>query len=239
MTDLLDRLVEAHGGLQRWNELQTVTAHLAQGGAVWALKGQQGVLDDVFITAKLHEERESHYPFGAAGRRSVFTPERVAIETDDGTVVEALDQPRASFAGHTVETPWTTLQLAYFVGTAMWTYLAQPFAFTMPGFETAELEPWQENGEQWRRLRVSWPGHLATHSTEQTVYVGDDGLIRREDYDVDIMGGATGAHYMSGYTQVDGIMLPTGHRIFPRTPEGQALTDQLLVSIDLSEITFA
>jgi hypothetical protein len=33
MTDLLDRLVEAHGGLQRWNELQTVTAHLAQGGA--------------------------------------------------------------------------------------------------------------------------------------------------------------------------------------------------------------
>jgi hypothetical protein len=29
------------------------------------------------------------------------------------------------------------------------------------------------------------------------------------------------------------------HRIFPRTPEGQALNDQLLVSIDLSEITFA
>jgi hypothetical protein len=105
--------------------------------------------------------------------------------------------------------------------------------------DLAELEPWQENGEQWRRLRVAWPSHLATHSTVQTVYVGDDGLIRREDYEVEIMGGATGAHYMSGYTRVDGIMLPTGHRIFPRTPEGQALNDQLLVSIDLSEITFA
>ena len=34
-------------------------------------------------------------------------------------------------------------------------------------------------------------------------------------------------------------MIPTGHRIFPRTPEGQALTEPLLVSIDLSEITFA
>ena len=54
-----------------------------------------------------------------------------------------------------------------------------------------------------------------------------------------IMGGSAGAHYMSGYTQVAGIMLPTGHRILPRTPEGQALTEPLLISIDLSEITFA
>ena len=239
MAELLDTVVEAHGGLKRWNELETVTAHLAQGGVLWALKGHQGVLDDVFVTASLHEERESHYPFAAAGQRSVFTPERVAIETDRGSGVEALEQPRASFAGHTLETPWTTLQLAYFVGTAMWTYLTQPFTFTLPGFETAELEPWQENGEQWHRLRVVWPGHLATHSTVQTVYVGNDGLIRREDYDVDILGGSTGAHYMSGYTQVSGIMIPIGHRIFPRTPEGQALTEPLLVSIDLSEITFA
>lgn len=239
MTDLLDKLVEAHGGLERWDALQTVTAHLTQGGAVWALKGQPGVLDDVYLTADLHEERVSHYPFGAPGRRSAFTQEHVAIETDDGTVLEAIDDPRMSFAGHVVDTPWTTLQLAYFVGTAMWTYLAQPFAFTMPGFQTAEVEPWHENGEQWRRLKVTWPDYLATHSTVQTVYVGDDGLIRREDYEVEIMGGAPGAHYMSGYTQVDGIMLPAGHRIYGRTPDDQAVFDQLLVSIDLSEIEFA
>jgi hypothetical protein len=56
---------------------------------------------------------------------------------------------------------------------------------------------------------------------------------------MDILGGSTGAHYMSGYTRVAGIMVPTGHRIFLRTPEGQALTEPLPVSIDLSEITFA
>ena len=239
MTDLLDKVVEAHGGLARWNELETVSAHLIQGGVLWSVKGQEGVLDDVFATASLHEERESHHPFGAPGRRSAFTPERVAIETDDGTVVEALEQPRASFAGHTLETPWTTLQLAYFVGTAMWTYLTQPFTFTLPGFETTELEPWLENGEQWRRLRVVWPGYLATHSTVQTLYFGDDGLIRRHDYDVEIQGGSLGAHYMSDYTRVAGIMLPTKHRIFPRAPEGQALSEPLLISIDVSEVTFA
>jgi hypothetical protein len=38
MTDLLDSVVAAHGGLKRWNELETVSARLAQGAgeaAVW------------------------------------------------------------------------------------------------------------------------------------------------------------------------------------------------------------
>ena len=113
MTDLLDSVVEAHGGLKRWNEMETVSAHLAQGGVTREMVGQKGVLDDVFVTASLHEERVSHYPFGAAGRRSVFTPARGAIENDDGTVVGALEQPRASFAGNTLQMPWTASQLAY------------------------------------------------------------------------------------------------------------------------------
>jgi hypothetical protein len=238
MTDLLKTVIEAHGGLEHWTELDSVSARLVQSGALWALKGHAGVLDDVFVRASLHEERESHHPFGAPDRRSAFTPQRVAIETTAGEVIEALEQPRASFAGHTLETPWTALQLAYFAGTAMWTYLTQPFTFTLPGFETMELAPWQEAGQEWRRLRVIWPAYLATHSTEQTLYVGDDGLFRRHDYDVEIAGNNAAAHYLSGYTQVAGIMVPTSHRIFPRTADGQTLPEPLIVSIDLSDVAF-
>jgi hypothetical protein len=238
MTDLLETVIEAHGGLDRWNQLDSVSARLVQGGILWAVKGQEGVLDDVNMRARLHEERESHHPFGGPDRRSSFTPERVAIETTHGDVVEEMDQPRASFAGHTLETPWSSLQLAYFVGTAMWTYLTQPFTFALPGFETSELEPWQEADEEWRRLHVVWPSYLATHSTEQTLYFGNDGLIRRHDYDVEIQGGSGGAHFMSDYTEVAGIMVPTKHRIYPRGPESQALAEPLLVSIDVSEIAF-
>jgi hypothetical protein len=238
MSDLLDTVIEAHGGLERWNQVDSVSARLLQGGALWALKGHGGVLDDVFVRARLHQEEESHHPFGAPDHRSAFTPERVAIETTSGDLIDALEHPRPSFAGHTVETAWTTLQLAYFVGTAMWTYLTQPFTFALPGFETTELDPWPESGEKWRRLHVVWPSSLATHSTEQTLYVGDDGLFRRHDYDVEIMGGTTAAHYLSDYVEVAGIMVPTRHRIFPRQPDGQSLTEPLLVAIDLSEISF-
>ncbi|MDQ1534828.1 MAG: hypothetical protein QOF28_2589 [Actinomycetota bacterium] len=104
MNDLLDTAIEAHGGRERWTQLDSVSARLIQGGALWALKGQAGVLDDVVVTASLHQERVSHRPFGAAGRHSAFTPERVAIERDDGTELGALERPRDSFAGHTLET---------------------------------------------------------------------------------------------------------------------------------------
>jgi hypothetical protein len=238
MDDLLESAIEAHGGLERWNRLDSVSARLIQGGAFWEMVGQAGVLDDVVVTARLHEERVSHRPFGADDRRSAFTPKRVAIESDDGTVLEALDQPRASFADLAPESPWSTLQLAYFVGTAMWTYLTQPFAFAMPGFETSELEPWDEADQQWHRLRVVWPSYLATHSSEQTLYFDSDSLLVRHDYDVEIAGGTPAAHYVSDYDEVDGIKLPTKHRIFPRTPDGQSLPEPLIVSIDLSEIAF-
>jgi hypothetical protein len=138
----------------------------------------------------------------------------------------------------TFETPWSTLQLAYFVGTAMWTYLTQPFTFAMPGFQTSVLEPWDEAGQQWRRLRVIWPSYVATHSTEQTLYFNDDCPLARHDYDVEISGGTSAAHYVSDYEEVAGIRLPTKHRIFPRAPDGRSLAEPLVVSIDLSEITF-
>jgi hypothetical protein len=238
MSDLLNNVIKSHGGLERWTALDQVSARLIQGGALWALKGHEGTLDDVVVTASLHQERASHRPFGAPDRHSAFTPERVAIETDDGTVLEALDRPRASFAGHTLETPWSTLQLAYFVGTAMWTYLTQPFTFSLPGFQTRELEPWDEAGQHWRRLHVTWPGYLASHSTEQILYFNTDGRLVRHDYDVEISGGTSAAHYVSDYDEVAGISLPTKHRIFPRNPDGQSLAEPLVVSIDLSEIAF-
>src|SRR6478736_5389650 len=98
MSDLLETVIEAHGGLERWNQLDAVSARLSQSGAEWTLKGHEGVLADVYARASLHEERESHHPFGAADRRSSFTPGRVAIETTTGEVIEALDLRCCAFS---------------------------------------------------------------------------------------------------------------------------------------------
>ena len=160
--------MDAHGGLDRWRERKTVSARLLQDGVLWKLKGQDGVLRDVHVTVDLRKEWASHRPFGHPDRRTSFRPERVAIETSSGDVVEERLNPRESFKGHVLDTPWDSLQLAYFAGYAMWTYLNTPFLFALPGVETEEIGPWQENGETWRRLKVTFPAGIATHSAART-----------------------------------------------------------------------
>ena len=198
-THLRGLAVAAHGGLDRFNQFKTVSAHLALGGLMWTLKHQEGVMRNggVWVTVDLHREPVSYAPFKLPTWRTTFTPERVAIETTDGAVVQERTHPRAAFAGHTWETPWDDLHFIYFASYTMWTYLTVPFSLTWAGFDVAEIEPWKEQDETWRRLKAKFPPHIASHSTVQTFYFGDDGMLCRHDYDVEIAGNKPAAHYVS------------------------------------------
>jgi hypothetical protein len=237
-TALLDAALDAAGGLERWREHSFLSAHLSQAGDLWAMKGQGGVLDDVKIDVALHQEWASHHPFGTPELRSSFTPRRVELRDGDGTTVEALDDPRGSFATQALDTPWTRIQLAYFVGTAMWTYLTQPFCLALPGFRVEELSPWREDRKVLRRLRVGWPEYLASHSTNQTLYFDQEGRLARHDYEVEIVAGAPAAHLFDGFVSVDGITMPTRHRIHARDAAGGIDTSSVIVAIDVDDVAF-
>jgi hypothetical protein len=237
--DLAQFVVEAHGGLERWKRFTTLSVHLISGGVLWGAKGKAGVLDDVTITVDLRDEKVSHWPFGSPGRRSRFEPQRVALENANGKGLEELLQPRSSFKGHTLETPWSDLQLAYFSGYAMWTYLNIPFLLVRPGVESEELEPWQEVGETWRRLKVRFPADIATHGTEQILYFDRHGMLKRHDYDVEITGGTPAAHYVSDPKEFSGIVFPTKRRVFPRQPDGHSVPEPLVVFIDLDHFALS
>src|SRR5262249_49067010 len=158
--------------------------------------------------AAIGEQRLSYSPFTADGLRSRYQSDRVAIARTDGSEVKSRPNPRQAFDGHTPETPWDDLHLAYFSGYAMWNYLNTPFLFLLPGIATEELSPVEENGERRRRLKVVFPDAIATHSAEQVFYIDDDGLIARLDYSADVVGGVPTAHYTFGYRTFDGIRFP-------------------------------
>ncbi|MET3723686.1 hypothetical protein [Sphingomonas trueperi] len=238
MFKLAAEIIDAHGGLERWKRHDRLTAHLTQGGVLWPLKGQGGVLDDTSVTVSLREIHAGHAPFGTVAARSDYRPDRVTLLDAEGVEIAALDQPRDSFAGHTLETPWTPPQLAYFAGCAMWTYFNMPFLLAWDGVETEQLADREEDGNRWRRLRVTLPSGIVSHSSVQTLYVTEEGLIARHDYDVEIAGGTPGAHYLTDYTEVDGIRLPTRRRIYPRQPDGQRVPEPLVVSIDIDHYVF-
>jgi len=82
------------------------------------------------------------------------------------------------------------------------------------------------------------PARRWSPTLEQALYFNEDGLLACRDYDVEISGGVAAAHYVFGYDEVAGTKLPTKRRVFPRKPDGRSAGEPLVVSIDLSEITF-
>ena len=178
-------------------------------------------------------------PFTAPDRRSVFDvdPERITIQTTDGHLVEQRADPRASFAGYDVSTHWDAVQVAYFSSYALWNYLTTPFLFTYPGVQVHEIEPWQEEGQTWRRLHVTFPPTITTHNPEQTFYYDADGMQRRMDYIVQVNGNAVIAHYTGDPQTFGGLVFPTRRLVYRRYPDGTADRSRAAITIDIHDIT--
>jgi hypothetical protein len=238
MSDLLTLAVGVHGGLSRWNRFTTLTATASITGAIWPAKGQPDALANIRVEAQLHSQIVIIHQL-ARRTRLIFTPQRVALEAESGELLGWRDNPREFFKGQTQLSPWDDLHLGYFCGYALWTYLTIPFLYTRPGFLSEEIAPWSEDGQRWRVLRVTFPDDVASHSRGQSSYFGDDGLLRRHEYTVDVMGGARGLNYASDYRDFDGIMVPTKRRIYGYDDRKQKIPVPLLIAIDFADITFA
>jgi hypothetical protein len=238
MNELLTRILEAHGGPDRWNQYKKVEATIVSGGGLFPLKGVPQDSSPRRMTVWLHEERSSVLPYGAPDQRTMFTPERVTVEKLDGTLVAERRAPRDSFAGHQMSTPWDALHRAYFNGYALWTYQTTPFLLAMDGVRVEETEAWREGTETWRVLRAYFPGSIETHSLVQDFFFGEDFMLRRQDYSVNIAGGFSAAQLISDYVTANGVRLPTRRRAYTRGPDRRPILDMLMVSIDLSEVRF-
>lgn len=57
MNNLLQKAVDAHGGLKRWNEISKVRVAASLTGAIWFVKSQGDYLKDVVMTVDTTTER--------------------------------------------------------------------------------------------------------------------------------------------------------------------------------------
>ena len=105
--------------------------------------------------------------------------------------------------------------------------------------QVEETEPWRERAETWRVLRAYFPGSIETHSLIQDFFFGEDLLLRRHDYSVNVAGGFPAAQLTSDYVTANGIRLPTRRRAYTRGPDRRPILEMLMVSIDISDIEFS
>lgn len=222
--------------MERWRRFNLMEATIVTGGKLWEIKGQPQDPAPRRMTVALQREWASVQPFGAADQKTDFTPNRVAIEKLDGRVVTERSNPRQSFAGHELRTAWDPLQRAYFNGYALWTYLTTPFFVKLPGFSVATIDPVEHDGERWWGLQARFPDGFASHSVLQEFYFGDDFLLRRHDYRVDVAGGFAAIQYVYDIIDAQGIRLPAKRRAYRCDAEGRPMADELMVSIDVSDV---
>lgn len=118
MNELLNLAVKAHGGLERWHQVKAIEVAASITGGIWYVKGKGDVLKNVVMTIETQQERLT-MDFPGQNKRSLFEPSRVVLETADGTLIEARDNPEKSFEGQQRETPWDDIHVAYFSGEAL------------------------------------------------------------------------------------------------------------------------
>lgn len=234
--ELLAEALEAQG-VSAYDGATEITARVRCGGMAFPMRFKRGAFKDFTGTVSTSEPRATLTPYPAPGRRGVFDRGAVRIETDDGELVAERSDPRAEFRKLRRNIWWDHLDLLYFGGYALWGYLNAPFMLRRPGFELEEIEPWREDGESWRGLRVRFPDDIPAHSREQLYYFDDRGLIRRNDYTAEVFGSwAKAAHYCWDHKRFDGLVVPTQRKALVRRRSGKPVRQAVVVSIAIDDV---
>jgi hypothetical protein len=235
--DLLRLAIEAHGGEARWREVGALDLRYTAGGLAFAMKlrGLRPQRFDAHVDTRA--PRATLRSFPRAGRRGVLDGRSVRIETDAGEQVAARERPADEYRRPRRLVRWDDLDQLYFAAYAIWGYATAPFHLAWDGVELAELEPWREGGESWRRLWARYPPELPVHSREQVFHYDERGLLRRHDYTAEAFGQwARAVHYSYDHRTFDDLVFPTRRRVHPRAGDGRPRRAVTIIAIEIESV---
>jgi hypothetical protein len=239
MNELLNEVLDAYGGAERWRSIRAIKARGRLGGLL-PKRFPGSKLANFTVEVTVAEQRTVLHDFPQAGQRAVFDHGEARIETCGGELIDVRTDPRSAFvglSGFRRNLHWDPLDTTYFAGYAFWNYLTAPHLLTHDGVTVTDGGPCQKSGRRWRRLLATFPADINTHCRQQTFYVDTDGLIRRHDFLAEPVGTwANAALYCSRYRRIDGIVFPTRRRVFPRGPGRSVLSWPTLLALDFDEI---
>lgn len=232
---LLDDVIDASGGMARWNSLNRFTLHLSVGGSLFSGAGHASEFKDV--TAEGSTRTQSVRFTGITGGEysGSFQPDAVTIESLDGEVLRTWRNPGLAFPDASSPALADELHLVFFCGVAIWNYLTNPFLLAHQDVVVEELQPWREGAETWRRLRARFPSHIITLAPEQIFYFDESALQRRTDHD---LFGMKVAHASWAHDSFGGIVVPTLRRIQALRPDGTVVARPVLMDVEIFDAVF-
>jgi hypothetical protein len=236
---LLQEVIDAAGGLNRWRRLDRFTAHLSINGGLLESKGKGRLVRDVVVEGSTYEPSLCVTGFTAPNRRALFRPERVAIERADGALLAERLDPLSAFAGHTGETPWDDLHLAYYCGCLIWPCLVFPFRLAEPDIEIFELPPEEKNGKERRRLKMELPAPFPALAREQVIHFDRGTLPDRVEHSATFANGKRLLEELSAHQKFSGIVLSTLRQGWFASEGKTARTRHADVEVEIFDAAFA
>lgn len=227
MSTLLEEIIDAHGGLQTWCSLTDLVTRFEIDGNVCA----QATPMEFSVAQAFFSLRHPYI---------IMTDQQggpiLMIDSDQIKVGESQDHSDPLFALETfaLDASRQTHHMrkaSYSLARALRHYVTAPFLYASPGFVTEEIDPWNESGETWRVLKVTFPPHIEAPARTQYAYYGADRFLRRTRYHLDTSPLQEFVNYAHCYDRVDGIWLPTTREILGCDPRGHKIPDQHYASV--------
>lgn len=237
--ELLETMIDAHGGLQKWFEFSRATARVLITGDVWSSPKGEPVFADTQIEILTQEESVTMVSNGSSGLRSVFRPNIIQLEVPGEELVETRYNPRTSFEAGGRLSEWDKFQMAYVCSYSIWNCLTQPFLFSFSGFEIEEVAPRPAGTETWRTIKVEYPEYIVSPSRQIICYVGDDGLMRQQDFVHHNLNDITISSVMTEYAEIQGMRLPVVRKLYLAKDLENGTDAPLFASIQIKDIAFS
>ncbi|MDA9493871.1 hypothetical protein [Bradyrhizobium sp. CCBAU 11361] len=232
---LLDDVIDASGGLDRWNGLDRFTLHLSVGGTLFSSAGHAREFKDVTAEGSTRTQSVRFTGITGGEHSGSFQPDAITIESLDGEVLRTWHNPSLAFPEASAPALADELHLVFFCGVAIWSYLTIPFLLAHPDVVLEELSPRSEGTETWRRLRAQFPAHLITLAPEQIFYFDQNALQRRTDHD---LFGMKVAHHSWAHDNFDGIVVPTLRRVQTLQADGTQIAKPVLMDVEIFDAVF-
>ena len=233
--DLIDDIMEAHGGRTRWRKLEVIVASLSSGGFALTSKLQPFAFRNLKISVNPHERRVVFKNFCHEGRRGIWTPTHVQIRDENDTLVWERQDPRAQFGSLAKRLHWDKLDILYFAGYALWNYLSFPFILDLVGVSVTQQPPLNDRSSN--RLVATLDPCIPTHSSTQSFHINTKRQLVQHDYTAEVLGSwAHAANCCLASEQVGGFRFYTRRAVYPLMGQQTVLPFPTLVWIKLDDV---
>lgn len=233
----LDRVIEAHGGRERWQGTARLLATLSLGGMEFVTHLQPRPFRGVEVTLDPRAFRVTCTPFPGPGQVGVFDPARVRVEEEDGTALNERPAPGRITRSLRHWFLWDSLDVLFVSGMTLWHSLLLPLLLTRSGIAHEALGPVTGDQGRLQRIEVHFPADLPLPAPQQTLYVDGAGLIRRVDYAPVAWGSVVRvAQLLEGHESVDGRIIATRQNVHACLPGGHVLRTSRLAWLEVSDL---